>query len=98
MSFSKEIFSIYFDHNRNSIESEFHELKNIKTFSSLEHGPFSVVKIFSKTAESDFNIFRASRNRSSCPEVFCKNGVLENFAKFTRKQLFQSLILIKLQA
>ena len=41
MSFSKEIFSIYFDHNRNSIESEFHELKNIKTFSSLEHGPKS---------------------------------------------------------
>ena len=25
--------------------------------------------------------------RSSCPEVFCKNGVLSNFAKFTGKHL-----------
>ena len=29
--------------------------------------------------------------RSSCPEVFCKKGVLKNFAKFTGKYLFQSL-------
>ena len=40
-SFSKEIFSIHFEHNRNSIESEIHELKNIKSFSSLEHSPKS---------------------------------------------------------
>ena len=30
------------------------------------------------------------------PEVFCKKGVLRNFAKFTGKQLRQSLFLIKL--
>ena len=30
-SFPKEIFSVYFEHNRNSME-------NIKSFSSLEHG------------------------------------------------------------
>ena len=35
-SFSKEIFSICFEHNRNSME-EIHELKNIKSFPSLEH-------------------------------------------------------------
>ena len=29
--------------------------------------------------------------RSSRPEVFCKNGVLKNFAKLTGKHLCQSL-------
>ena len=33
----------------------------------------------------------------SCPEVFCKKGVLKNFAKFARNHLFQSLFFIKLQ-
>ena len=32
------------------------------------------------------------------PEVFCKKGALENFAKLTGKQMCQSLFLIKLQA
>ena len=32
------------------------------------------------------------------PEVFCKKGILKNFANFTGKQLCWSLILIKLQA
>ena len=36
--------------------------------------------------------------RSSHPEVFCKKGVLRNFAKFTGKHLCRSLFLIKLQA
>ena len=33
--------------------------------------------------------------RSSRPDVFCKKGVLENFAKFTRKYLRQSRYLNK---
>ena len=33
--------------------------------------------------------------RSSCPEVFCKKGVLRNFAKFTGKHQCQSLFLNK---
>ena len=33
-----------------------------------------------------------SRNRSSRPEVFCKKGVLRNYAKFTGKPLCQSLV------
>ena len=33
--------------------------------------------------------------RSSRPEVFCKNNVLRNFAKFTGKYLCQSLFFIK---
>ena len=35
--------------------------------------------------------------RSSRPEVFCKKGVLRNFAKFTGKHLCWSFFLIKLQ-
>ena len=33
--------------------------------------------------------------RSSRPEVFCKKGVLRNLAKFTEKQLCQSLFFNK---
>ena len=33
--------------------------------------------------------------RSSRPEVFCKKGVLKNFAKFTGKHLCQSLLFNK---
>ena len=36
---------------------------------------------------------RGTIQRSSLPEVFCKKGVLRNFAKFTGKQLCQSLFL-----
>ena len=32
---------------------------------------------------------------STCPEVFCKKDVLRNFAKFTGKQLRQSLLFNK---
>ena len=35
------------------------------------------------------------RYRNSRPEVFCKNGVLRNFAKFTGKHLYQSLFFNK---
>ena len=34
-------------------------------------------------------------NRSSRAEVFCKKGVLRNFAKFTRKHLCQRLFFNK---
>ena len=34
-------------------------------------------------------VFYLSLFRSSCTDVFCKNGVLRNFAKFTGKQLCQ---------
>ena len=30
-------------------------------------------------------------NRSSCPEVFCKEGAFRNFTKFARKHLCHSL-------
>ena len=43
-------------------------------------------------------IYPIYSNRSSCPGVFCKKGILKNFTKFTGKHLCQSLFLIKLQA
>ena len=39
---------------------------------------------------------KSRSDRSSRPEVFCKNGVLRNFAKFTRKHLCQSLFFNKI--
>ena len=39
-----------------------------------------------RETKNTFTIFRSSR-----PEVFCKKGVLKNFAKFTGKHLCQSL-------
>ena len=35
--------------------------------------------------------FAVSTSRNSCPEVFCKKGVLRNIAKFTGKHLCQGL-------
>ena len=35
------------------------------------------------------------KNRKSRPLVFCKKGVLKNFLKFTRKNLYQSLFFNK---
>ena len=32
---------------------------------------------------------KATKRRSSCPGLFCRNGVFRNYAKFTRKQLSQ---------
>ena len=39
--------------------------------------------------------FLHKRDRSTRPEVFCKNGVLRNFAKFTGKHLCQNLFFNK---
>ena len=36
-------------------------------------------------------------NKISCPEVFCKKGVLRNFAKFTGKHLHQNLFFNNLE-
>ena len=37
---------------------------------------------------------KVTKRRSSRPDSFCKNGVVRNFAKFTRKQQYQGLILM----
>ena len=45
--------------------------------------------------EVDYYSHKISKVRSSHPEVFCKKGVLRNFAKFTGKHLCQSLFFNK---
>ena len=44
--------------------------------------------LLKKTEQHDQQILR---NRSSRPDVFCKKGVLRNFAKFTGQHLWKSL-------
>ena len=44
---------------------------------------------------NDANDTVKTPDKSSRPEVFCKKDVLRNFAKFTGKQLCQSLFLNK---
>ena len=53
-----------------------------------------------KEKKKDFNLVKNqncwnSSIRSSHPYVFCKKGVLENFAKFVGKHLSQSLLFNK---
>ena len=43
--------------------------------------------------ELNLTIMRVIQDGSSRPEVFCKKGVLRNFAKFTEKHLCQGLFL-----
>ena len=54
--------------------------------------------IYTWRMTSKFSLFYQSNLvgiRISCPEVFCKKGVLSNFEKFTGKRLCQSLLFNK---
>ena len=51
--------------------------------------------MFLKSCGRNSQSLNAIKHRSSCPEVFCKKGVLRNFAKFTGKHLCHSLFLNK---
>ena len=62
-----------------------------------------ICEVYSKPKPSNitsfnFYLLEQTNIRSSRPEMFCKKGVLKNFAKFTGKYLRWSLFLIKLQA
>ena len=69
-----------------------------------------IEKIYQTQLSKNLNVFHSTYNaqmnfldcsfkngiyRSSRPEVFCKKGVLRNFAKFTGKHLCQSLFFNK---
>ena len=66
---------------------------------------FQKINIIRNTPETYFGPCQTSmmgskmlslaNNRSNRPEVFCKKGVLRNFAKFTEKHLCQSLFFNK---
>ena len=49
----------------------------------------------SKCCGRNYQSLNAIKHGSSRPEVFCKNGVLRNFAKFTGKHLCQSFFFNK---
>ena len=53
-------------------------------------------ELFLKDFENSNLLANSDNARSSHPEVFCKKGVLRNFAKFTGKYLCQSLFFQKL--
>ena len=52
-------------------------------------------KICTKTGVDQKRIFEIRNHRSGRPEVFCNKGALRNFAKFTGKNLCQSLFFNK---
>ena len=63
--------------------------------SSIEHYlEFSIEKTEAKTLHGDCCLLFQKQSQ----EVFCKKGVLKNFANFTGKHLWWSLFLIKLPA
>ena len=56
---------------------------------------YVITKWFNRTSHIylwQLNFIKAiqvyQRDRRSCPKVFCKKGVLKNFAKFTKKTAF----------
>ena len=53
---------------------------------------------FAINQENIWIVWILNRDRNSRPEVFCKKGVLKNFAKFSRKHLCQSLFFNKVEA
>ena len=81
-----------------------HELNLVCMFSSwsqLQHPTLSITRnkfkpcICYKKSKCLMQWWHYWTNRSSRPEVFCKKGVLRNFAKFTGKHLCQSLFFNK---
>ena len=63
----------------------------VKKFLTLPQVTLMLLRIFGSTVLTvSFKIFRSSH-----PEVFCKKGVVKNFAKFTGKHLCWSLFLNK---
>ena len=65
-----------------------------------KENPYKIMEMLFVSTKNFFPIFcqaRKSKNeisRSSRPEVFCKKGVLRNFAKSTGKHLCQSLFFL----
>ena len=55
----------------------------------------STLKVGLKATKYLLNARKFLFIKSRCPEVFCKKGVLRNFANFTGNYLCQSLFLIK---
>ena len=66
-------------------------LRVLRDLMKYLHSQFSNSRCCGRNSQS----LNAIKQRSSRPEVFCKNGVLRNFAKFTGKHLCQSFFFSK---
>ena len=69
------------------MKSHFSRLKS-KIIYYCNFKRFDEQKFIAHVKNADFSF---ETDKSSCSEVFCKKGVLENFTKFTGKHLCQSL-------
>ena len=69
--------------------SKLHYANNYTCFFSVYYSPNSL------SSRDSILVKTRTKSRSSHPEVFCKKGVLRNFAKFTKKHLCQSLFFNK---
>ena len=85
------LYDIFFQHN---VAITQHSVKLLV----IEIPIFNVVVLISDKDENAINNgkhFVLFHFRNSRAEVFCKTCVLRNFAKFTRKYLWQGLFVIK---
>ena len=72
------------------------QLNRFSTSRLFSHeAPFFVAEIFDN---GKYKKHATNKIRSSRPKVFCKKGVLKNFAKFTGKHLCQSFFFNKVAA
>ena len=78
--------------NMSSCNKSFKQVLSFKSDISFIYTSDSTFFTYLKFEASFWN------SRSRRPEVFCKNGVLRNFAKFTRKHLCQRLFFNKVAA
>ena len=68
---------------------------HIKTFFFANNVYFVKKQIFFQKKIIFFNLVLQQMNNHSRPTVFCKKGVLTNFAKFTGEHKYQSLFFNK---
>ena len=97
MYFDRIAFRFQFFHNSLFCEKAYNwKLRNKKSFVNKRTTFFTKFKIMQWNGiinKQGFLNQHLLKVRSSCLEVFCKEGVLRNFAKFTEKHLCQSLLL-----
>ena len=79
-----KFFGFYFDYL-----IVFPSFKTILLTSHLTHNQSDLPLIL--VPAGIWSYITSKSSRSSRPEVFCKNGVLRNFAKFSGKHLYQIL-------
>ena len=80
-------------------------MRHVSRYVTFIYNRYLIIKLLRVNCKAKYNSkdtkitvliktdFRPNNFRRSLPEVFCKNGVLRNFAKFTGKHLCQRLFL-----